>query len=383
MLPFARMVKYGNIKPVPVTPTIKDFKIGFSHEVLLDSEGDVWGIGYNTAGQLGFLDANTNSIGMWSKIHENVRLIGVTTNYTVVVTNDNRILYAGNNLISSTTTLGWNDITSSMGEVAVGSIDTLYCTDGMMHIKTADGSLYAYGRNMNANAGVTGVSGVISVATKVSGLPSAVKDIRYTFSYGSVLCQLDTTSVYGWGRNVNGELGQGNAAGVPAPYLLAGASIVIGTSYNATAIVSGSGSLVTCGGQNNGQLGNGITTAGNVYTYGARAYPSDLNNIRSPVDCSTTYTSAFMSPDGIYYTGSNRSVFGGASGAATVALYTKCSDLPILYSNITQWGSGTIGGAICSSTELYQCGTGRYIAGDGQNATRYGFRKTPLPWDVY
>jgi hypothetical protein len=45
--------------------------------------------------------------------------------------------------------------------------------------------------------------------------------------------------------------------------------------------------------------------------------------------------------------------------------------------------SGTIGGAICSSTELYQCGTGRYIAGDGQNATRYGFRKTPLPWDVY
>ncbi|WPK19194.1 hypothetical protein [Salmonella phage SD-6_S16] len=101
------------------------------------------------------------------------------------------------------------------------------------------------------------------------------------------------------------------------------------------------------------------------------------------MDCSTTYTSAFMSPDGIYYTGSNRSVFGGPSGTATVAVYTKCSDLPILYSNITQWCSGTIGGAICSSTELYQCGTGRYIAGDGQNATRYGFRKTPLPWDAY
>ncbi|WPK18547.1 hypothetical protein [Salmonella phage SD-2_S15] len=51
--------------------------------------------------------------------------------------------------------------------ILVDSIDALYCTDGMMHIKTADGSLYAYGRNMNANAGVTGVSGVISVATKV------------------------------------------------------------------------------------------------------------------------------------------------------------------------------------------------------------------------
>ncbi|AXC38986.1 UNVERIFIED_ORG: hypothetical protein [Escherichia phage CMSTMSU] len=54
MLPFARMVKYGNIAPVPVVPTIKDFKIGFSHEVLLDSAGDVWGIGYNTDGQLAF-----------------------------------------------------------------------------------------------------------------------------------------------------------------------------------------------------------------------------------------------------------------------------------------------------------------------------------------
>ncbi|WPK19193.1 hypothetical protein [Salmonella phage SD-6_S16] len=101
-----------------------------------------------------------------------------------------RILYAGNNLISNTTTFGWNDITSSMGAVVVDSIDALYCTDGMMHIKTADGSLYAYGRNMNANAGVTGVSGVISVATKVSGLPSAVKDIRYTFSYGTVVLLL-------------------------------------------------------------------------------------------------------------------------------------------------------------------------------------------------
>ncbi|WPK19865.1 hypothetical protein [Salmonella phage SD-1_S14] len=37
-----------------------------------------------------------------------------------------------------------------MGAVVVDSIDALYCTDGMMHIKTADGSLYAYGRNMNA-----------------------------------------------------------------------------------------------------------------------------------------------------------------------------------------------------------------------------------------
>jgi hypothetical protein len=64
-----------------------------------------------------------------------------------------------------------------MGPVAVDSIDALYCTDGMMHIKTADGSLYAYGRNMNANSGVTG--GVISVATKVN-LPSAVNDMRYT-----------------------------------------------------------------------------------------------------------------------------------------------------------------------------------------------------------
>lgn len=160
---------------------------------------------------VGFLDANTNSLGAWSKIYTDVRLIGVTARYTVVVTNNNRILYAGNNLISSTTTLGWTDITTSMGPVAVESIDALYCTDGMMHIKTSDGSLYAYGRNMNANSGVT--AGVMSIATKVD-LPNAVIDMRYTFSYGSVLCRLDTTSIYAWGRNTNGELGQGNATAI-------------------------------------------------------------------------------------------------------------------------------------------------------------------------
>lgn len=383
MIPFARVLKYGNIAPEPEVTTIKDYKIGTIHEVLLSSSGDLWGIGYNTNGQLGLADANTNSIGVWTKIHGNVRLMGVSGTYTVVVTHDNKIYFTGYNLTATSTAFGWIEITPYMGAVVVENIDALFCTAAMMHIKMADGSLYAYGLNSNTNSGLT-QTGAIGIATKVD-LPSAVKDMRYTFAAGTVLCQLENSSVYGWGRNANGELGQGNTTLISTPKLLAGASIAINTSYSASAVVSGTASLVTCGNQYGGQIGNGNTTLShfNVTIYAARTYPSDTQTIRSPIDFSTSFTSAFMSPDGIYYTGTARVPFGGANGAVTVGIYTKCSDLPIPYGDIKHWCSGNIGGAICSTTEIYQCGNGRYIAGDGENAGRYGFRKTPLPWDDY
>lgn len=380
MIPFARMLEYGNI--APGRREIDTFRVGATHMVLLDSTGVLWGIGYNTQMQLG-LPTGTNSIGKWTELHSDVRLATAAFDSTIIVTTDNRIYYTGINLVSTSATAGWVDITASMNGIDISTISALYTTAGILHICTSDGLLYAFGRNNNSNAGVPGTPGAaITTATLVS-LPGAVKDMRYSVAAGSVLCQLVDTKVYGWGRNANGELGQGNTTAATTPVKIGSTSVCIGGGYSAFELVNTA--VNTSGNQYSGQIGNGQTAAThvNVTNFGVRTYPGTISGTISPIDNNTTFTMALMSDEGIYYTGTLRTPFGGANGSVTVGTYTKCSDLPIPLADVKQWSTGLIGGAICNSTELYQCGNGVYIAGDGVSAGRFGYRKTPLPWDNY
>ena len=380
MIPFARISKYGNT--AVGLKMINTFRVGSSHMVLLDNTGILWGIGYNTQMQLG-LPSGTNSIGAWTNIHNNVRLVSAGFDSTIIVTTDNKIYHTGLNLDSTTATNGWVDITPNMNGIDISTISALYTTAGILHICTSDGLLYAYGRNNNSNSGVAGAgSTAITTATLVS-LPNAVKDMRYTVAAGTVLCQLIDTKVYGWGRNANGELGQGNTTAVATPIMIGSTSLSIGGGYSAFELVNTA--VNTSGNQYSGQIGNGQTAAThvNVTNFGVRTYPGTIAGTISPIDNNTPFTMALMSTQGIYYTGTTRVPFGGANGTVTVGTYTKCSDLPIPLNDVKQWSTGSIGGAICSSTELYQCGNGVYIAGDGVSAGRFGYRKTPLPWDNY
>src|SRR5512135_2844363 len=69
--------------------------------------------------------------------------------------------------------------------------------------------------------------------------------------------------LYGWGQNAAGELGTGDAVGVPYPTLLPGiGGVVSASTYNGcTAVVTYDGSVYVCGNNASGQLGDGTTNS--------------------------------------------------------------------------------------------------------------------------
>ncbi|MEI6622647.1 MAG: biotin transporter BioY [Actinomycetes bacterium] len=131
---------------------------------------------------------------------------------------------------------------------------------------TTTGAAYCWGRNDNGQLG-NGSFKESLVPTPVSGLSSGVASISRG-DYGA--CVVTTGgAVWCWGLNTFGRLGNGTTARslVPVPVTGMGSGVAsISASINATCAVT-TGGAAYCWGQNQyGQLGNGITTNGSTTT---------------------------------------------------------------------------------------------------------------------
>jgi alpha-tubulin suppressor-like RCC1 family protein len=121
-----------------------------------------------------------------------------------------------------------------------------------------DGTVWAWGDNQFGQLG-TGSSADSSLTpVQVAGL-SGVRAIAGGYSHGLALREDGT--VWAWGRNVNGELGNGTTTDSLTPVQVVGLSGVtaISGSYHSLALRS-DGSVWAWGDNQLGQLGNGTTT---------------------------------------------------------------------------------------------------------------------------
>jgi alpha-tubulin suppressor-like RCC1 family protein len=233
---------------------------GASHSLALLSNGTVMAWGDNEEGQLG--DANTNE----SQVPVAVKgLTGV------------RAIAAGGNdsfaLLSSGTVMAWGD--NEHGELGDGSIKLLSDVPvAVKHLTTAkaiaaggdfalallsSGTVQAWGSNQfgqlanssgeeesNLPVAVTGLSGVGSIA---AGAEHA-------------LALLGSGTVQAWGEDSNGQLGNGTfKLSQQTPAEVSGLSGVTAISAGGSdsAAVLGTGSVMTWGLDNWGQLGHGAT----------------------------------------------------------------------------------------------------------------------------
>jgi len=244
---------------------------GSSHTIFLHSDGTLWGAGQNAFGQLGdgtFAD------------HSAPARIGTASSWTAIAAGleHNLALRADGTLWA----WGLNDfgalgvvnnagipIASQGSPVQVGTarnwVAVAAAGGASSYALKADGTLWAWGDNTLGQLGNGNPSGAqVNTPGQVLN-PSGIAFVAIASGGGHALALQADGSLWSWGSNNNGELGQGNTLPQTSPATPAQVILATATSDNDwSAIAAGDshslalkadGTLWSWGSNSNGQLG--------------------------------------------------------------------------------------------------------------------------------
>lgn len=241
---------------------------GNYHSVALASDGTVYTWGYNVAGQLGNnTTANTSSPAPVSGIQ--AAAIAAGPNHTLVVSTNGTVWAWGEN---GSGQLGDGSTTRRLTPVQMtGIANATAVAAGTVtsHILLADGTLRATGWNGSGTIG----DGTTTQRTTPVVVSTLTDILEIVTAHTHVVARRADGTVWTWGGNSNGELGLGDRTLRTLPTQIPGLSSIgsIGTGvYNTYAVTAedaplGAGGTVFAWGANsNGQLGDGTTVASTV-----------------------------------------------------------------------------------------------------------------------
>ncbi len=258
---------------------------GYGFSLALASDGTVYAWGQNNYGQLGYSNTGTDS-----NIPVAVTTTGSLSGKTVAAIdcgNYHVIVRASDNSLH---TWGLND----KGQLGNGNMGTdsdvpvAITTSGALNGKTitaitagsfctyalaSDGTVYASGRNIEGELGNgDNTNSDIPVAVSTTGVLSGKTIIKINAGFGHALALSSDSTVYSWGYNVAGELGNGNTgtdSNVPVTVTASGelsgkkiSAISAGESYSLA--LASNGLVYSWGRNTNGQLGDASNTNSNV-----------------------------------------------------------------------------------------------------------------------
>ncbi len=255
---------------------ITAISLGDTHSLALDSNGNVWAWGGNGSGQLGI--GSTDSPQLYpqqvkdstgSEFLTNVHSISGGGYYSLVSLDDGTAWSWG---INDQGQLGNGDFSKTNKSLPVQIVDAslLGITNvakvnaGYAHAFALlnDASLLAWGWNDYGQLGTSNINST-AIALPVSGAgASNVSMVKAGHSHTIVL--KDDGTVWSWGWNAYGQLGNGNTISSISPVQVGGgvgtatiSAISCGDSYSTalTSLASDGGTVWTWGGNDKGQLG--------------------------------------------------------------------------------------------------------------------------------
>jgi alpha-tubulin suppressor-like RCC1 family protein len=266
----------NSLSPVPVSGIsgVKAIAAGWAHTVALKQDGTVWAWGSNSNGQLG---NGTSGAGTDSNVPVQAGVasglsnaIGVAAgyNHTVVLINGGAVWAWGAN---SNGQLGNGTTTDSNLPVVVSGLGTIMAIAAGNNFTLAlqnselDSTLWACGSNNNGQLG----DGTTTDRTTIEriGAMSRSGVIGIAAGYDHAVAMKSDGTVWTWGNNSNGQLGNGSTTGNLTPVQVSGLSgvVAIAAGQQDTAALKTDGTVWTWGLNDTGQLGNG-TTGGNSNT---------------------------------------------------------------------------------------------------------------------
>jgi alpha-tubulin suppressor-like RCC1 family protein len=249
--------------PVKVPLTfVTNLAAGTHHSLARRSDGTLWAWGANWAGQLGDGTTTNRSLPVQVPGLSNVRMLVAGPNHSLAVRNDGTLWAWGSNGYHQLGVGGStaNRLTPVQVAGLSGVVGVATGTEHSLALRS-DGTVWAWGSNWAGQLG-TGTSSWSSVPTpvRVAGLTNVVHVVAGALH--SLAVREDGT-VWAWGANWNGQLGNGTFTNFsPLPMQvpgLSGVRDVAGGLYHSLAVLQ-DGTVWSWGSNQEGQLGNGTFT---------------------------------------------------------------------------------------------------------------------------
>jgi len=236
---------------------------GEVHTVVLKQNGTVWAWGWNWSGQLGDGTQTERHTPVQVSGLSNVTAIAAGSSHTLALKEDGTVWTWGNN---SKGQLGDGTTTERDTPVQVSGLSNVTAISAAWDYTVAlkqDGMVWAWGNNGNGQLG-DGTTTDRHTPVQVSGLSTNVSAIS-AGDYYMAARKLDGT-VWAWGDNGSGQLGDGTTIERHTPVQVSGLSNITAISARGafTVALKQDGTLWAWGYNAVGQLGNGTQTNSSI-----------------------------------------------------------------------------------------------------------------------